>query len=436
MIFPKFKRSFNGQSEGNKLSQNNLERSIITNKSIEIANNFIRSKGLDLSIETTGNHIITSSCTLYSSDGRHARGHGKGIGEQVLASCIFESIEHLYHNSETRDSKKEIYHKSIDSISDQSHHFSPSFKYLNYFKDTKVDCFKYNSLHEINDHIFFPIILGNPNYLPTSNEECKLIERSRITRYSTNSGTASGANLYDAILHGLLELIERDAIGLEFVRSILRPNPRSVSVVNIESVPNHIIKLIRDAEIETKGIVKIFDVTSDLKIPSYMTSITIGDPIKNRHFGSGCSLFSAYAIERSILEAVQVFHLRNNFGIRPQIKFKEIRKNSTLFRRCSLDAGYFEYLGGEKNIIFNKSDFEKNQNSDTCVKNQISYILRKLKEHNLNAYYRSIIDEDISVVQVLVPKLERIFILSHGIPVAPSTRGMKEYNLTDTPKAP
>ncbi|WP_106314383.1 YcaO-like family protein [Paraburkholderia sp. BL18I3N2] len=62
--------------------------------------------------------------------------------------------------------------------------------------------------------------LTNPFFVPELESERRQLDALRLTRYGTNSGTAAGTSVEDAVLHALLEVAERDSIGVQLLRSV------------------------------------------------------------------------------------------------------------------------------------------------------------------------------------------------------------------------
>ncbi|MCL1934768.1 MAG: YcaO-like family protein [Defluviitaleaceae bacterium] len=118
---------------------------------------------------------------------------------------------------------------------------------------------------------------------------------------STSNGAASGLTLEDAILHGLFEIIERDAwlIG--------QSNPYVLPIVDYNSISNPKIKSVINS-IEKMGYTILTrDYTNDLGIPTFRTWIVNKkDYSRYAYMGFGCHVYPELALERSITEAVQV----------------------------------------------------------------------------------------------------------------------------------
>jgi len=125
----------------------------------------------------------------------------------------------------------------------------------------------------------------------------------------TSNGAAAALSLEDAILHGLLEIVERDAwlIG--------QSNPYILPVIDYDSVSSVSIQE-TISKIRHMGYDIITrDYTNDLKIPVYRTWIVNRDNYSNyAHTGFGCHISPEIALERSISEAVQTNDISDHGG--------------------------------------------------------------------------------------------------------------------------
>jgi ribosomal protein S12 methylthiotransferase accessory factor len=123
---------------------------------------------------------------------------------------------------------------------------------------------------------------------------------------STN-GLASGNNLAEAVLHGIYEIVERDAIALWDLRS---KSQQAETRIDLATVADLVNRALLDRYEAADFSVMVWDVSSDTRIPAFRCVIV------DRHaharylplpaaFGSGCHLDPAMALTRSLTEAAQ-----------------------------------------------------------------------------------------------------------------------------------
>jgi ribosomal protein S12 methylthiotransferase accessory factor len=141
-------------------------------------------------------------------------------------------------------------------------------------------------------------------------EATVLYDGSRPARWwQSTDGLASGNVLWESVLHGLGERIERDAMTLWTLRNDAVVAERCLDVAAFEDP-----ELSRLDEIITRAgfRLRLFDVTSDLGIPvifAVISPVPNGHEDKWKHFdlsaGSGCHPEPARAAIRAVTEAAQ-----------------------------------------------------------------------------------------------------------------------------------
>lgn len=121
------------------------------------------------------------------------------------------------------------------------------------------------------------------------------------TLFSTSSnGAAAGTTLEDAILHGLLEAVERDA----FV--IGNSNPYVLPMVDYTNVTNTKIRELLSRANEMGYDIITRDYTNDIGVPVFRTwMVDRSNYSKYAYNGTGCHISPEIALERSITEAIQ-----------------------------------------------------------------------------------------------------------------------------------
>jgi ribosomal protein S12 methylthiotransferase accessory factor len=137
---------------------------------------------------------------------------------------------------------------------------------------------------------------------------------------STN-GLASGNNLAEAVLHGLCEVIERDAQALwEFSGGETQDATR----IDLSTSSDPIIVDVLDKYSRAKIEVMTWNLTGDIKIP--VVQCVIFDALETLYssripaaFGAGCHPSSEVALSRAMTEAAQsrltvIAGSRDDFG--------------------------------------------------------------------------------------------------------------------------
>jgi YcaO-like protein with predicted kinase domain len=143
-------------------------------------------------------------------------------------------------------------------------------------------------------------------YDTVSTDLADLAVKSLATPFPrTSNGLASGNHYLEAILHAVCEMIERDAWMLWVVdNNSARAKECQIDPATVDDlVCVRILELLAKAEIK----VGIWDITSDINIPTYAASIN-DDPnwmMLSSFAGFGCHLDPGIALARALAEAVQ-----------------------------------------------------------------------------------------------------------------------------------
>lgn len=154
------------------------------------------------------------------------------------------------------------------------------------------------------------LLNARPTWVPyetvTSNFVLQTGEQ-QVFRRDTN-GLASGNHLLEAILHGLCEVIERDALLLWSMRD---PATLKARQIDVAAVPDESLARVcaRMAAVDT--VVAAWDITSDVGVPTFTATI-VEDPATPGWRGIG--VFEGHgthprpevALSRAICEAIQI----------------------------------------------------------------------------------------------------------------------------------
>lgn len=141
---------------------------------------------------------------------------------------------------------------------------------------------------------------GTPRLVPTQFcfAQMPLPPEERVCPYHSN-GDAAGNCLEEAILQGLLELIERDAAAIWWYNRLVRPSVdiRGQGHPYLDDVASHYAELGFE--------LFVLDVTTDLDIPAYVAYAE--SPSGQFSIGFGCHLEARLAVERAVTECNQIF---------------------------------------------------------------------------------------------------------------------------------
>ncbi len=116
-----------------------------------------------------------------------------------------------------------------------------------------------------------------------------------------SNGNAAGASIEDAILQGMLELVERDAVAIWWYNRIPRPG------VDLDGFGDPWLDRLRDVYAGLGREVWVLDVTADLGVPTMVAvSRRTGTPREDIMFGFGAHFDPATALRRALTELNQL----------------------------------------------------------------------------------------------------------------------------------
>ena len=121
---------------------------------------------------------------------------------------------------------------------------------------------------------------------------------------ATTNGLASGNHWLEAVLHGLYEVVERDAIALWRAGGARARDARAVALDSIDGeVSAALLARYRAAEVA----VRVWDVTSDIGLPCFVALAVAPDGADGvePELGSGCHADRDVALSRALSEAAQ-----------------------------------------------------------------------------------------------------------------------------------
>jgi ribosomal protein S12 methylthiotransferase accessory factor len=118
---------------------------------------------------------------------------------------------------------------------------------------------------------------------------------------ATTNGLASGNHWLEAVLHGLYEAVERDAIALWRAASEAAQDRRAVDPSSVDApISRPLVQAFGRAGIA----LRIWDVSSDIGLPAFLCLAASDDGVEPE-LGSGCHAAADIALSRALTEAAQ-----------------------------------------------------------------------------------------------------------------------------------
>jgi ribosomal protein S12 methylthiotransferase accessory factor len=121
---------------------------------------------------------------------------------------------------------------------------------------------------------------------------------------ATTNGLASGNHWLEAVLHGLYEVVERDAIALWRAGG---ETARAASAMALDTVDGAVSQGLLACYRAAEVAVRVWDVTSDIGLPCFVALAVAPDAIDGvePELGSGCHADRDIALSRALSEAAQ-----------------------------------------------------------------------------------------------------------------------------------
>lgn len=231
-----------------------------------------------------------------------------------------------------------------------------------------------------------------------------------VIRLPISTGAAAGTSLSGALYRGLCEIVERDSFMIYFLNRI---SPARIDFSDCKNKEiNKILNYIKRYELE----ILIFDITTDVKIPTVLSIITdkteIGPAIS---LGLKTDLNIRKAIIGSIEESLQ-----SRSWIRDEMYNK--KKTKDKFKDIIIERGLY----WSKKERIKKLDFllktrkSKNYNKYKIntiqdARKKLGVVLEELKKANVNIFFSDITVPFIKkngffVVKVLADKMQPLYL--------------------------
>ncbi|WP_407423702.1 YcaO-related McrA-glycine thioamidation protein [Methanobrevibacter sp.] len=318
---------------------------------------------------------------------------GKGISkDHAKASAMMEGFER--YSAERQDSDDTII-ANLDEIGEYGSFIDP--KSLNLPKDIEKKDMAGMNLEWSRSK---EIISGNEYLIPTNAIFHPYNPDNNVqTLFKSNTnGLASGNILEEAILHGMLEVIERDAWS---IFELTHKNYAQIDIGSIES--ETILDIIN--KFESEGIkIKLMDFTADIKIPTIAASAddTITKDAGLLTLGMGTHLDPEVAVLRALTEVAQSRATQIN-GAREDTVRADFAREAGYERMKRINRYYFK--NEEEQIKL--SDIENK--STSSIAKDIEIVKNELIDNGIEKILYVDLTRpeiDVSVVRVVIPKME------------------------------
>ena len=336
---------------------------------------------------------VFSAIRPTSQDGAISIYGGKGISsEHAKASAMMEGFERYSAEKQCEN----LVTGTVSEISSKGN--TIDVESLNLPKDFKKENIE---LFNLEWNICHDLISGDDYYVPSNaiyhpyvleDNSCKSLFKS-----NTN-GLASGNSLEEAILHGMFEVIERDAWS---IFELTHKNYKQIDLDSIESeTVNDALSKFSENDIK----IKLMDFTADVNIPTIAASAddTLLKDAGLLTLGIGTHLDPEVAVLRALTEVAQS-RATQIHGAREDTVRADFARTAGYERMKHINKYYFQ----EEDEKIRLSDIE-NRSTDSITKD-IDIVLEELKSNEIEhmLYYDLTRPElNVNVVRVIIPTME------------------------------
>ena len=372
-------------------------RVIAPKKTIEINEDKLKTAGItriaDITdLDRVGLPIYTAIRPT-AEDGAVSIYGGKGISkDHAKASAMMEGFER--YSAEKQDSDDTVI-ANLDEIAKKGNYINP--KSLNLGQNLeKQDLSEF----KLEWNLACDIISGEEYYVPSNAVYHPYVHEDSIDGLfkSNTNGLASGNVLDEAILHGMFEVIERDAW------SIFELTHKNYAQIDLDTIESDVVNDTID-KFESEGIkIKLMDFTADINVPTIAASAddTVSKDAGLLTLGMGTHLDPEVAVLRALTEVAQSRATQIN-GAREDTVRADFAREAGYERMKRINKFYFKE---EENKI-SLSDIENN--ATTSITEDIEIVKDELISNDISKILYTDLTRpelDISVVRVIIPEME------------------------------
>jgi ribosomal protein S12 methylthiotransferase accessory factor len=348
---------------------------------------------------------------------------GKGAGRQSMASVLYELWQHYQHEIGQRSLAARPDAVRVVPVGDVV--AQPAVRpetmlhrLAGEYPDARVACLRLTAVGDPGRSVWYPAFARCPSlrWYPVPGDD---LGYDPYVRYAYDNGTACAVTEPDALLHGLLEVVERDAVSLALL-DWYAADPARARVVPLDTLPDGLRTLTARATGYMDGVPPLLlDVTSDLGVPAFAALPSRA----TRHvglLGSGASLDTAYAAERALTELVQCwFTAELDVDATHHDRLAALEPWPVLHRCAVLDPA---------GLAAAAERVEPNWSGppDRTIGEQVSHLVDVLAAHGFHAWtFRwNPADTEHPVITVVVPGLDSFAMVHNAVPVLPTGRAM------------
>ncbi|MBP5943396.1 MULTISPECIES: YcaO-like family protein [unclassified Pseudomonas] len=392
-----------------------IERELTADQAYQRIQTELSRLGMTPAMHTLGQDVVAVQATFTDSKGLPvARGAGKGYAIQATIGALYETLEHYWTDSLPVENAHAI---PVDYFADKAMFNEDLVRLITRQQHRQIACRRY-TCPQRHDPFFYPLALTSPNTQQLFDQQTA--DCRALRRYSSNSGTAIGASYNEALLHAINECIERDAVSLFLLDHFYYQNHPPVRRITRPDHGDALGQLWADVEREIGAEVVLVDISTEFVARTFLAFCAA--PGAWIHvFGSGCSLDPRHAAWRALTELVQLHHAaagpeytqhllnaKRHLSPFPRLLRCLLFNPEDLLHRCAHSTVTLPEASPQRPLPL-----------------QIEQLTTDLQQHGRHLGVSTVHQTSLgtSLVNVVIPGLERFFVVSSGNVVIPHARG-------------
>ena len=228
---------------------------------------------------------------------------------------------------------------------------------------------------------------------------------------------ATGASYDEALLHSVLEIIERDAYSYFLIDTFILNKP--VTLIHQDSLPPDIREIVTRIEKAFSDKLVIIKMPSRFDVPVYCVTF-FRNKYDNQPRGAGASLSAHYALERAIYECVQSYTLMHGDYLSKDMYHHDM----TAFKVVQDSIQFpMRQLLKEKRCLFD--DFTNDFATSLEIKQQLKILMDKVYSHSKVLVNKVYEEEGVACVRAIIPEAEEFFLITHCLKMLPNDKTQK-----------
>lgn len=372
--------------------------------------------GLHANSRTLGEAVVCVQTTLFTADAQEvARGAGKGLLAAAQVGALYEALEHYLSDNWASTA---LHRQPCSYFAGQPHlRGDGALAVLIQQQQQRIVCRTYRSLIDAQ-RFSYPLALTCPAYCERPLHDDSTDLRS-VRRYSSNNGTAIGATYDEALLHALNESIERDALSLFLLSQFYYAHPRPVRRVDPASLNEDARTYIDALRVQFDGEVIVLDISTACGASTCLAFIDRASTLPTV-YGTGTSLDPHHAAWRALTELAQLKRLQAEPPLQAYLlnAQRHLAKFPRLHRCLQFDPAH---------LMAQPVKWVRLQERRTPLplREQAGRLVDDLARQGLVPGVCTLFESPLgtALVNVVVPGLERFFLVSTGNVVVAHGRG-------------